>query len=106
MPIRSQNSIAWHFWHSSRIEDIATSFFITSKEQVFTKHGFNKRLGADFTDTGNDLNRDQMAYFNSKIDVKELKKYRIAVGKATIDAVQKLEPKDLNPKNSMAYYRD
>jgi hypothetical protein len=89
-PKNGINSIGWHLWHSARIEDIATSFFLTKNPQIFEKENFHKRLNVSFKHTGNDMTAAQMSVFNSSINVEELKNYRIAVGKAASDAIRNL----------------
>ena len=98
IPSKCLNSIAWHLWHSARIEDITTSYFITYKPQVYTIKNYYKKLNVPFKDTGNNMELRQMETFNSKINLNELKKYRIEVGKASRKAMEKLSYKDMKRK--------
>jgi hypothetical protein len=102
IPFKGLNSIAWHLWHSSRIEDIATSYFITNKPQVYTAKNYYKKLNVPFRDTGNGMELPQMELFNSKMNLNELKKYRIDVGRATRKAMEKLVHGDMKRKVSEA----
>ena len=52
--------IAWHLWHSARIEDIAVSHFLCADEEVYHDEGFPDRLGIPFRHTGNSMEYDDM----------------------------------------------
>jgi hypothetical protein len=75
--------IAWHLWHSARIEDITVSFLLTGTPQVFTEKPFAKNLGAGFKDTGNSMTGEEVARFLAGIEMGALRKYRTAVGRKT-----------------------
>lgn len=50
-------SIAWHLWHSARIEDIACSHFICKDKEIIDR--FESKLAIPFRNTGNSLNLSQ-----------------------------------------------
>jgi hypothetical protein len=100
VPEKSIYSIAWHLWHSARIEDITTSFLIDKKPQVFESLKFNKRLLVRFRDTGNSLELEDMCILSESLPMDELKEYRICVGKKTREAVTALSHEALSAKVS------
>jgi len=80
---KNRYSVAWHLWHSARIEDICSHAFISGTEQVYTKAKYEKRLNIKYRTTGNEFSDGQMNDFNEAIDLKELREYRNAVGAET-----------------------
>jgi hypothetical protein len=100
IPAKSIYSIAWHLWHSARIEDITANFFITGKPQVLETGRFDKSLGVPFKDTGNSMNLEEITILSSRIRLDILKEYRIEVGRRTRVAIQQLTPEMLDTKVS------
>ena len=91
-------SIAWHLWHSTRIEDIAVSHFLCADEEVYHDEGFPGRLGIPFHHTGNSMEYDDMELFNTQISIEQLRSYRDATGKKTREALKRLTVADLKRK--------
>ncbi len=91
-------SIAWHLWHSARIEDIAVSHFLCADEEVYHNKRFRDRLGIPFRHTGNSMKYDDMQVFNAQISIEQLRSYRDATGKKTRAALQTLTLSDLKRK--------
>jgi uncharacterized protein YuzE len=100
IPNKSINSIAWHLWHSARIEDITVSFLIAKLPQVLETENFDKTLNIDFKDTGNSMGIEEMKILSVKINMEELKQYRIDVGKRTQETIKSFTPEILNTKVS------
>jgi hypothetical protein len=80
---KSIYSAAWHLWHSARIEDICAHAFINGKEQVLETKGYRRSLGVKRIDTGNSFDSREMEKFNRTIDLGQLRKYRVEVGRET-----------------------
>lgn len=93
-------SIAWHLWHSARIEDIAASHFLCANDEVYNDKNFRSRLCTPFHHTGNSMKHDDMKVFYANIDIEELKNYRQAIGKKTREALKKLTTADFKRKIS------
>lgn len=91
-------SAAWHLWHSARIEDICSHYFISGTEQVFERKKYQKRMKCGFTTTGNEFDDAHMKRFNSEIDLRELRNYRVDVGKETRRIIEKMDPQILTSK--------
>jgi hypothetical protein len=97
---KSIYSIAWHLWHSARIEDITVSFLIADCPQILESENFLSRLSITFEDTGNSMNSKEINKLSSQIPMQELRQYRIAVGKKTQYIMKRLTPELLYKKVS------
>jgi hypothetical protein len=95
---KDQYSGAWHLWHSARIEDICSHYLIDGTEQAFTRKGYGGKLKCGFATTGNELDEAGMRRFNCRIDLKELRSYRIEVGKETRRIVERMDAAALGAK--------
>lgn len=89
---------AWHLWHSARIEDICSHYLIAGTEQVLSRKGCLDKMKCSFATTGNEFDSAGMRNFNDGIDLKELRNYRIEVGKETRRIVEKLGSETLGAK--------
>jgi hypothetical protein len=100
---------AWHLWHSARIEDICSHYLIAGTEQVFTRKDRGEKMKCGFVTTGNELDEAGMKRFNGGIDLKELRSYRIEVGKETRRIVERMDAAALGAKvdaDALARIRD
>jgi hypothetical protein len=87
-------SILWNIWHITRIEDIISNILIGNKETIFNKE-IQEKLCVKITDTGNAMTYSEVESFNKNINIKELKEYRIKVGKSTKKIIETFEFNDL-----------
>jgi hypothetical protein len=92
-----ETSILWNIWHITRIEDLISNILIGNKETIFNKETQTK-LGIKITDTGNAMTYSEIESFNKSINIKELKEYRVKVGKSTQKIIEALEFSDLKRK--------
>ena len=74
--------ICWQFWHIYRIEDLVSNILMANGQQIFNED-WQKRIGTSITDTGNALELDEVIAWAKEINVEELRKYIIEVGKNT-----------------------
>ena len=81
--------MCWQFWHTYRIEDLVSNILMAGQEQLFNAD-WQKRIGANITDTGNALELDEAIAFAKGIHVDALREYMIAVGKNTRQILEKL----------------
>lgn len=95
-------TVAYGMWHSARIEDITMNLLVADMEQVIDKGDWFKRINSDIYSTGNELDIDEILKFSEQIDIKNLKKYRNAVGIRTREIVSELSYKDTKRKVSKA----
>ena len=92
-------TLAWHFWHITRIEDLVGNLLIANGPQVFSAD-WAKRLGATATDTGNAMTLADMTEFSKQLSFHEFTKYRAAVGKRTRAIIKTLVPGDMKRKHT------
>lgn len=87
MPTSKDETIAWILWHIARIEDVTMGILVAEEKQVFSKE-WKERINTDIIDTGNAMIDDEIMDFSKKVNIKELLKYRNAVGKRTSEIVK------------------
>lgn len=81
--------MCWQFWHTYRIEDLVSNILMADQDQLFDAE-WQKKIGANITDTGNALELDEAIAFAKGIHVDALREYMIAVGKNTRQILEKL----------------
>lgn len=81
--------MCWQFWHTYRIEDLVSNILMADQDQLFDAD-WQKKIGANITDTGNALELDEAIAFAKGIHVDALWEYMIAVGKNTRQILEKL----------------
>lgn len=91
-------TIAWNLWHLTRIEDLTVNLLIAEKDQVINSSSWLERMQVSVSDTGNAMNDSEISAFSSKVDMQELRKYRIEVGRKTQEIIKKLTPEVLKQK--------
>lgn len=94
--ICGNHSIAWVIWHLARIEDVTMNLLLGDGRQVLTSEDHD--IGIKTIHTGNGMSRKEIGMFSSRIDIEALKKYRMAVGRATRKTVNKLHVEEFNRK--------
>jgi hypothetical protein len=83
----TQNSIAWHIWHVTRIEDMAMNILVANEHQVLTTDNWLEKLNIPFEHSGNDMSEEEIASLSANIDYNSLRAYRTAVGKRTQEVI-------------------
>jgi hypothetical protein len=91
-------SVAWHLWHSVRIEDITCSHLICKDREIIDEFEFVNKMNIPFRNTGNSMDFSEMGRFNAGIDLKELRNYRHEVGKKTQKTLESLTHEKLKEK--------
>lgn len=81
--------LCWQFWHTYRIEDLVGNILMADQNQLFNSE-WQKRMGANITDTGNALELDEAIAFAKGINAEALREYMIAVGKNTRQILENL----------------
>lgn len=97
-PGAKDSTIAWNLWHVTRIEDITVNILIADEAQVMNTNQWLQKLNVTVCDTGNAMTEEEIADLSSVIDMQELYKYRVAVGRKTREVIQKLQTADLKRK--------
>lgn len=98
MPTPKDTTIAWNIWHITRIEDLIVNILIDNEAQELNIGKWHAKLNVDVMDTGNAMSVNEIIDFSSKIDIYQLRNYRIAVGKRSRDIFKKLNPSDFKSK--------
>lgn len=91
-------TIAWDIWHLTRIEDITANILIAGDIQIINSGKWLDKMKVSVCDTGNAMTKDEIDTFSSQIDMKELRNYRIAVGRKTREIINQLRPNDMKKK--------
>jgi len=92
-----ETSILWNIWHITRVEDIISNIIIGRKETIFNKE-IQTKLNIKIKDTGNAMIFSEIESFNKSINIKELKDYRVKVGKSTQKIIKVIEFSDIKRK--------
>ncbi|TKC18995.1 DinB family protein [Robertmurraya kyonggiensis] len=92
----TKNSIAWHLWHITRIEDMTMNILIANEQQVLFTHHLLEKMNIPFVHSGNDMSEEEIALLSSSIDLESLLTYRTAVGTRTQEIVSSLNSGDFN----------
>jgi hypothetical protein len=98
MPTEKDETIAWSLWHLTRIEDITMNILVVGEAQVINSSNWLERMKVTVSDTGNAMSDEEIIDLSNKLDMKELRNYRIAVGRKTREIIEKLQPSDLKRK--------
>jgi hypothetical protein len=98
MPTPQDETIAWNLWHLTRIEDIAMNILIKGEMQVINEFNWLDLLNISVCDTGNAMTDEEIIDLSSKINMQELRRYRMTVGRRTQEIIQSLLPTDLKKK--------
>ena len=100
IPVGSEHSIAWIYWHMARIEDTAFNLLVSAGQMVLDRDDWIGKLGFSPRHTGNSMPQAQIVELSKKIDLPALRSYRIAVGKRTREIIQSLDAERLAEKVS------
>jgi hypothetical protein len=98
MPAGKDTTIAWNMWHITRIEDITSNILIADEVQVINSDNWAEKMSVKVYDTGNAMTDDEITAFSSSINSRELRNYRMAVGRKTRQIIGWLKPEDLKRK--------
>jgi len=98
IPTGGEHSIAWIFWHLSRIEDVTMNLLLAGRPQVLDEDKWFDRLGIPFRDTGNAMSGANIAILSDKLNIDALRSYRIAIGRRTRENVMQLPASQLAEK--------
>jgi len=99
VPPGCEHSIAWLAWHIARIEDMTMNVLLAGKPQIFHQDGWLAKMNTTIRHTGNVvMDHAGVTELSNRIDIDALKTYRIAVGRATREAVVSLQPEQSQQK--------
>jgi hypothetical protein len=98
IPRNCEHSVAWCIWHIARIEDVAMNLLVAGRPQILHGDDWLERMRMAVGHTGNAMDEQEVAALSATIDVAALRAYRRAVGRATREIVQQLQPEALKQK--------
>lgn len=90
----TKNSIIWHIWHITRIEDMTMNVLVHHDEQVWHSGGWGQKLQTHYAHSGNEMTEAEIANLSANLDIQALLQYRVAVGRKTREIVSCLSPGD------------
>lgn len=90
VPEKEEHSIAWLFWHLTRIEDATMNVLLAGMPQVFIADGWQARLRVTVSEVGNAMSPAEMEALSAALDIQALRAYRVAVGRRTREYVRAL----------------
>lgn len=99
MPVKTDETIAWHLWHIARIEDLVGNLLIAEQAQILNDEWLEK-LHVNVKDTGNAMSDEQIMDFSKQINKQELINYRNMAGRRTREILRSLTPGALKRKPS------
>lgn len=85
------NSLAWLFWHMTRVEDGCVASAVAGVPQVLDQ-GWAARLRIQRRDTGTGMTKAEVAELSDQIDLDGLWAYRETVGRRTRTLAAELWP--------------
>ncbi|WP_379138843.1 DinB family protein [Paenibacillus sp. sgz500958] len=100
-PVKTQdtkNSIVWHLWHITRIEDMTMNVLASNNEQIFYSGAWDKQLNIDCVHSGNGMSEAEIAELSTNIDVSALLSYRLQVGRRTREIIGSMPPEQFKQK--------
>ncbi len=98
IPGNQAHSVAWCLWHNTRIEDITVNILISNSPQVISQDNWMTKINAGASDTGNSMSPEEIARLSSRLNMREFKNYRMAVGRRTQEVIKSLTFSDLKRK--------
>ncbi|SMD15324.1 DinB family protein [Sporomusa malonica] len=105
MPTVKDETIAWSLWHLTRIEDITMNILVADEKQVINRENWLEKMNIKVCDTGNSMTDEEIIDLSLKINMQELRKYRIAVGRKSREIIRSFQPADLKRKMEPARLR-
>jgi hypothetical protein len=98
IPPKFEHSIAWIFWHLTRIEDITMNRLIAGRPQIYNQDDWAARLNVAACDTASAMDQQAIQTLSTELDKPAMREYRQAVGQATREIVRQLRPGDFKKK--------
>jgi hypothetical protein len=98
IPANGEHSIAWVFWHITRVEDVVMNMLVAGESQVIAEDRWLERINSPIAHTGNAMSAQAVAEFSAIINIEALRDYRLAVGQCTEAIIDGLQPGTLKHK--------
>ena len=91
-------TIAYSLYHIFRIEDIVSNSLVKKRDQIFFKDNYRERLKSPIMTTGNELVKQEISIFSSKLNLDKLYQYISEVDISTTQLLKGLSYEDLKIK--------
>jgi hypothetical protein len=91
-------TIAYSIWHIFRIEDIVAHTLICDDQEVFFAGNYKEQINSPIITTGNELVKQEIADFSTKLNLEELYSYAQEVKESTEKILESLSFDDLKKK--------
>lgn len=91
-------TIAYSLWHIFRIEDIVAHSLIKKDTQILFSENYQEEIQSPIITTGNELVKQEIVGFSSKLNIEELYQYIKAVDVSTTTLLKSLSFEDLKMK--------
>ena len=91
-------TIAYSLYHIFRIEDIVSNYLIKKREQIYFKDNYHERMKSTIITTGNELVKQEIQIFSSKLNLDELYQYISDVDVSTTQLLKELTYENLKIK--------
>lgn len=88
-------TVAYSLYHIFRIEDITANTLISGSPQIFFSGNYQARMNSPIITTGNELIKQEIADFSSKLDIDELYNYISDVDESTAKLLKRLTFSDM-----------
>ncbi len=94
----NMNTIAWHIWHITRIEDMTMNLLIAGEPQIINGDNWLEQMQVTVCDTGNTWNEDMVKEFSLSLNIEALQAYRLAVGRRTTEIISRIQPEQMKQR--------
>jgi hypothetical protein len=91
-------TILYGLWHSARIEDMTINTLVNKGEQIYFSNNYREKINSGIDHTGNSLSSDEIIKMSKQINIENLCKYRIEVGRSSQNIINNIEFKTLKQK--------
>lgn len=91
-------TIAYSLYHVFRIEDIVAHSLILKDNQIFFANDYEKKMNSTIITTGNELAKEKIVEFSSKLNLDELYQYISDVDYSTTKLLKQLTYEDMKTK--------
>ena len=91
-------TIVYSLYHIFRIEDIVSNSLIQKREQIFFEDNYRERMKSSIITTGNELVKQEISIFSSKLNLDKLYQYISDVDVSTTQLLKGLSYEDLKIK--------
>jgi hypothetical protein len=90
------NSIAWIFWHLTRVEDAGLNRFVVDRPQVLDEGGWMQKMNVPWRHHGSGMTFPEVDDLSQRIDLQALRGYSNAVQARTHEIIDRIDQVDLD----------